>query len=42
MAAERRAIKFRLRQMKQNLMFSEEHFVLTSSPPFKTGRLDYE
>jgi hypothetical protein len=37
MATERKAIKFRLRQMKQNLMFSEEHFVLTSSPSFKTS-----
>ena len=42
MAAKRKAIKFRLRQMKQNLMFREEHFVITSSPSFKTGRSDYE
>ena len=42
MAAKRRAIKFHLRQMKQNWMFSEEHFVLASSLSFKTGRSDYE
>jgi hypothetical protein len=41
MATERKAIKFHLRKMKQNLMFSEEHFVITFSPSF-TGKSDYE
>jgi|HubBroStandDraft_6_1064221.scaffolds.fasta_scaffold114410_3 hypothetical protein len=42
MATERKAIKFRLRQMKWKLMSSEEHLVISSSPSFKTGRSDYE
>jgi hypothetical protein len=39
MATERKAIKFRLRQMEQNLMFIEEHFVLTSSAAIQDGQV---